>query len=67
MAHVRARAVRFETPVRDVIAQPVLRSGRDVWMLVRFNVNSPIVREVFADELVPFGQAKVVLRQFSRG
>ncbi len=36
-------------------------------MLVRFNVNSPIVREVFADELVPFGQAKVVLRQFSRG
>lgn len=32
-----------------------LRGGRDVWMLVRFNVKSPIVREVFADEVIPFG------------
>lgn len=32
-----------------------LRGGRDVWMLVRFHVDSPIVREVFADEIVPFG------------
>lgn len=32
-----------------------LRGGRDVWMLVRFNVDSPIVREVFAEEVIPFG------------
>lgn len=32
-----------------------LRGGRDVWMLVRFNVDSPVVREVFADEIIPFG------------
>jgi phage/plasmid-like protein (TIGR03299 family) len=48
-----------------------LRGGRDVWMLVRFNVDSPVVREVFADELVPFGlvsnnhagQRKVVVQE----
>ena len=32
-----------------------LRGGRDVWMLVRFRVDSPVVQEVFADEVVPFG------------
>lgn len=32
-----------------------LRGGRDVWMLVRFNVESPIVQEVFADEVIPYG------------
>lgn len=32
-----------------------LRGGRDVWMLVRFNINSPVVREVFAEEVIPFG------------
>lgn len=32
-----------------------LRGGRDVWALVRFNIDSPVVREVFADEVVPFG------------
>ena len=32
-----------------------LRGGRDVWMLVRFNIDSPVVREVFADEVIPFG------------
>lgn len=48
-----------------------LREGRDVWMLVRFNIDSPIVREVFADELIPFGlvsnnhagQRKVVVQE----
>jgi phage/plasmid-like protein (TIGR03299 family) len=48
-----------------------LRGGRDVWMLVRFNVDSPIVREVFTDELIPFGlvsnnhagQRKVVVQE----
>ena len=48
-----------------------LRGGRDVWMLVRFNVDSPIVREVFADELIPFGlvsnnhagQRKVIVQE----
>ncbi|MQA92205.1 MAG: DUF932 domain-containing protein [Gemmatimonas sp.] len=48
-----------------------LRGGRDVWMLVRFNVDSPIVQEVFADEVVPFGmisnnhagQRKVVVQE----
>jgi len=32
-----------------------LRDGRDVWMLVRFDIDDPVVREVFADEVVPFG------------
>ena len=32
-----------------------LRGGRDVWLLVRFNVADPRVREVFATEVVPFG------------
>jgi phage/plasmid-like protein (TIGR03299 family) len=48
-----------------------LRGGRDVWMLVRFNVESPIVQEVFADEVIPFGlisnnhagQRKVVVQE----
>ena len=48
-----------------------LRGGRDVWMLVRFNIDSPIVREVFADEIGPFGmisnnhagQRKVVVQE----
>lgn len=48
-----------------------LRGGRDVWMLVRFHVDSPIVREVFADEVIPFGlisnnhagQRKVVVQE----
>lgn len=48
-----------------------LRGGRDVWMLVRFNVDSPLVREVFADELIPFGlvsnnhagQRKVIVQE----
>ena len=48
-----------------------LRGGRDVWMLVRFNVDSPIVREMFAEEVIPFGlvsnnhagQRKVVVQE----
>ena len=48
-----------------------LREGRDVWMLVRFNVDSPIVQEVFADEVIPYGlisnnhsgQRKVVVQE----
>lgn len=32
-----------------------LRGGRDVWMLARFNIDHPVVQEVFADEVVPFG------------
>jgi phage/plasmid-like protein (TIGR03299 family) len=32
-----------------------LRGGSDVWMLVRFNVDSPVVREVFTDEVIPYG------------
>lgn len=32
-----------------------LRGGRDVWMLVRFDVKDPVVQEVFANEVVPFG------------
>lgn len=48
-----------------------LRGGRDVWVLVRFNVDSPLVREVFADEIVPFGlvsnnhagQRKVIVQE----
>lgn len=32
-----------------------LRGGRDAWMLVQFTIDDPVVREVFADETVPFG------------
>lgn len=32
-----------------------LRGGRDAWMLVRFNISDPVVQEVFADEIIPFG------------
>lgn len=32
-----------------------LREGRDVWMLAKFNIQSPIVQEVYADEVVPYG------------
>jgi len=32
-----------------------LRGGRDAWMLVRFDVDDPVVREVFTDEVIPFG------------
>ena len=32
-----------------------LRGGRDVWMLVRFDVTDPVVQEVFASEVIPFG------------
>lgn len=29
--------------------------GRDVWMMVKFNIDDPVVREVYAEEIVPFG------------
>ncbi len=32
-----------------------LRDGKDAWMLVRFDIDDPVVREVFAFEIVPFG------------
>jgi phage/plasmid-like protein (TIGR03299 family) len=32
-----------------------LRMGRDVWGCIRFNIDSPIVTEVFTDEVVPYG------------
>ncbi len=32
-----------------------LRGGRDAWMLARFDVKDPVVQEVFAGELIPFG------------
>ncbi len=32
-----------------------LREGRDVWLLVKFDVQDPVVQETFADEVVPFG------------
>lgn len=32
-----------------------LREGRDVWMMVRFNIDDAKVREVFGKEVVPFG------------
>lgn len=35
----------------------VLRDGADAWLLVRWNVEDfgPVVKEVFADEIIPFG------------
>ena len=32
-----------------------LREGREAWMLVAFEVNDPVVQEVFTDEVKPFG------------
>jgi len=32
-----------------------IRGGRDVWMMVRFNIDDAVVRETFTDEVVPFG------------
>jgi phage/plasmid-like protein (TIGR03299 family) len=39
----------------------VLRNGADAWILGRFDVTrfGPIVREVFADEVIPFALVKV--------
>jgi phage/plasmid-like protein (TIGR03299 family) len=31
-----------------------LRGGRDAWLMARFNIDDPVVREVFADEVIPF-------------
>lgn len=31
-----------------------LRGGRDAWMMAKFNIKDPVVREVFADEVIPF-------------
>lgn len=36
----------------------VLRGGRDVWMLVRFDIDDPIVKEIFenrGDRVIPYG------------
>lgn len=32
-----------------------LRGGRDAWLMVKFAIDDPTVREVFRDEVVPFG------------
>lgn len=32
-----------------------LRGGKDAWMLIRFDIDDPVVKEVFAKEIVPFG------------
>ncbi len=48
-----------------------IRGGRDVWMMVQFHIDSPVVLEVFADEVVPYGvisnnhsgQRKVVVQE----
>lgn len=57
-----ANAFRILQPLLDagVVALETggaLRGGRDVWLLVRFNIAKfgPIVKEVFTDEVVPFG------------
>ena len=31
-----------------------LRNGRDAWMMAKFTINDPVVREVFANEVIPF-------------
>lgn len=39
----------------------VLREGADAWLLGRFNIDKfgPVVREVFADEVVPYALVKI--------
>ena len=44
-----------DAELASVETMGALRGGRDVWALVRFNVDDPVVREVFADEVVPYG------------
>lgn len=52
----RAFEPLLDTGIMTLETGGALRSGRDVWMLGRFDVTrfGPVVREVFADEVVPF-------------
>jgi len=48
-----------------------LRGGRDAWLMAKFSIDDPVVREVFADEVVPFalitnnhaGESRVVVME----
>ena len=45
----------LEKGVAHIETAGALREGRDVWLLVRFDIEDPVVQEVFAEEVVPFG------------
>lgn len=45
----------IDSGVATIETGGTLRGGRDVWMMVKFAIDSPVVREVFADEVIPFG------------
>lgn len=61
----------LDSGVASIETAGVLRDGADAWMLVRFAIQDPVVREVFADEVVPFavvttnhtGRRKVVVME----
>lgn len=45
----------IESGVATIETGGALRGGRDVWMLVKFNIDDPKVRDVFRDEVEPYG------------
>lgn len=44
----------IDNGVASIETGGTLRNGADAWMLVRFTIDDPIVREVFTDEVIPF-------------
>ena len=47
----------LDTGVASLETGGTLRNGADAWMQIRFNTDQfgPVVKEIFADEVVPFG------------
>lgn len=45
----------LDSGVAELETGGTLREGRDVWMMVRFNISDPKVQDVFGSEIVPFG------------
>lgn len=44
----------IDSGVATIETGGTLREGADAWLLVKFDVNDPVVREVLADEVVPY-------------
>lgn len=45
----------LDAGVAELETGGTLRGGRDVWMMVKFNITDPQVQDVFKGEVVPFG------------
>lgn len=44
-----------DTGLAELETGGVLRDGADAWLLVKFLIDHPVVQEVFAGEIIPFG------------